>query len=210
MRDIYLLNHEPFEGVINLPMIKINFLQEEIDLDDYDSVIFTSKNAVKAIQRINQSWIHKEIYSIGTGTSREIEKHHAHPILTAKSSYGNAFAEEIKDQLKNKRVLFLRAKKVLSDLSTILKTHHVDLDEKVVYETVCQSHNKEQQPPRDSIIIFTSPSTYQCFIKNFTWDASYKAIAIGSVTASALPSHIDIHLAKEQTIQSCVDLAKTI
>jgi uroporphyrinogen-III synthase len=210
LRRIYLLNHEPFEGVVNLPMIKIDFCKKKIDLESYDSLIFTSKNGVKALASMNPEWVKKEIYSIGPGTSREIQKHHANLVFTARHSYGNSFAQEIKTRLQNKKVLFLRAKEVLSDLIMILKTAHVDLDEQIVYETQCQHHSMKQKPPADSIIIFTAPSTYRCFVKNFAWDESYKAVAIGSVTAASLPKGIALYLAKEPTIQSCVDLAKSI
>ncbi|MDX1809380.1 MAG: uroporphyrinogen-III synthase [Sulfurospirillaceae bacterium] len=210
MGKIYLLNNENFEGTINLPMIEINFLKEEIDLGLYDSLIFTSKNAVRALNSIDTNWTKKEIYSIGQGTSQEIKKHHANLVFTSKDSYGDLFAEEIKDKLKDKKVLFLRAAKVISNLNVILKENDIDLDEKIIYETVCHKYEIIKKPPLNAVIIFTSPSTVKCFFKNFNWDDSYKAVAIGNITASAIPANIDILVAHEQTIQSCVDLAKSI
>ncbi len=210
MRYIYLLNNDKYEGIKNLPVIKINFFQKEIDLDSYDALIFTSKNGVRAIDKIDRNWIKKEIYSIGQGTSKEINKYNANLIFTAKNSYGDFFAQEIKDKLKSKKVLFLRAKKVTSKLNQILQVAQVDLREEIVYETTCRACGKDEKPQKDSIIIFTSPSTVKCFLKNFTWETSYTAVSIGNVTASAIPYYIDYKISNKQTISSCIELAKNL
>ncbi len=210
MRDIYLLNEDKYEGVKNLPMIKINFFQKEIDLNPYDALVFTSKNGVRAIERIDKDWVKKEIYSIGQGTSKEIKKHNANLIYTAKNSYGDSFAQEIQDKLKNKKVLFLRAKKVTSRLNQILKVAQVDLEEEIIYETTCRAYGQHEKLDDNSVIIFTSPSTVKCFLKNFNWHKSYRAVCIGKVTAKTIPSYIDYTLCKKQTILSCVELAKSL
>jgi len=210
LRDIYLLNDDKYEDVKNLPMIKINFFQKEIDLDPYDALIFTSKNGVRAIEKIDKNWIKKEIYSIGQGTSKEITKHNANLVYTAKNSYGDSFAQEIKERLLDKKVLFLRAKKVTSKLNQILKAAQVDLEEEIVYETTCRAYEQYEKPNDNSTIIFTSPSTVKCYLKNFDWHKSYKAVCIGKVTAKAIPSYINYTLCKKQTILSCIELAKSI
>lgn len=207
---IYLLNDENFEGVLNLPMIKINFLKQKIDLDLYDSLIFTSKNAVRALDALDKSWIKKEVYSIGKGTSQEIARHKANLAFTSKNSYGDLFAQEIKHRLAGKRVLFLRAREVTSHLNSILRESGIDLDEKIIYETTCRDYQTSDKPPSNATIIFTSPSTVKCFFKNFHWDDSYRAVAIGDVTAAAIPTDIKKFIAREQTLQSCVNLAKSI
>ncbi|MCF6172235.1 MAG: uroporphyrinogen-III synthase [Campylobacteraceae bacterium] len=210
MSKIYLLNNDKFENVINLPIIKINFFCKEVNLDLYDAIIFTSKNGVRSINKINDKWKDKEIYSIGQGTSKEIKLHNATQTYTAKNSYGDDFAQEIKDSLKGKKVVFLRAKKVTSSLNTILKDLGIDLDEITIYETICEEYSGQKKPEKNSVIIFTSPSTIKCFFKNFTWDESYKAVVIGKVTAKAMPEGINIFYAKDQTVKSCVCRAKSI
>ncbi len=210
MREIYLLNSDKFENIKNLPVIKINFFKKEIDLDPYNGIIFTSKNSVRAIDLIGQKWREKEIYSIGAGTSKEIKRYNVNPIYTAKNSYGDSFAQEIKEKLKGKRILFLRAKKVTSKLNHILKNSGVNLDEIVIYETICKEYKNEEKPIKNSVIIFTSPSTVKCFLKNFIWDKSYRAVAIGKVTAKEIPQNIKVFYSKEQTIQSCIDKANVI
>ncbi len=209
MNKIYLLNDDKYEDIVNLPMIQINFFKRDIDLNLYDALIFTSKNGVKAIEKIDKTWRDKEIYSIGQGTSKEIKKYSPNLAYTAKNSYGDSFAQEIKEILQNKKVLFLRAKKVTSKLNQILKTAQIDLYEQIVYETTCRAYEKEKEPRDGSIIIFTSPSTVKCFLKNFKWNDAYRAISIGKVTASSLPSYVKNSLSEKQTILSCIELAKS-
>ena len=207
MREIYLLNNDDYEGVNRLPVIKSVFFDKKIDLSLYDALVFTSKNGVRAIDRIDKNWREKDIYSIGRGTSKEIEKYNANLVYTAKSSYGDDFAKEIKQRLSSKRVLFPRAKVVTSKLNQILKDNGVLLDEIVVYETVCVNYTDDLAPKRDSVIIFTSPSTIECFFKNFEWRDDYIAVCIGKVTAKAMPDGIEYHLSENPNIPSCIEKA---
>jgi uroporphyrinogen-III synthase len=208
LSKIYLLNSDKFENIQNLPVIKINFFKQEIDFDLYDALIFTSKNAVRAVENINHLWRTKEIYSIGKGTSKEINKYSANLVMTSKNSYGDTFAQEIKAKLQGKKVLFPRAKVVTSKLNQILLDCGIDLEEKILYETTCEVIDKKNRPEKNSVIIFTSPSTVNCFLKNFDWDESYKAICIGKVTSKAIQNGIKVIYSDKQTISSCIEKAK--
>ena len=208
--DIYILSEKKFDGAKNLPVILIKFLDKKIDLSCFDALIFTSKNGVKAIDRIDKSWKNKEIYSIGEGTTKAIEELGAKACYTAKSSYGDNFAAEIKERLKDKKVLFLRPKTVTSSLNLILRNEKIDLSEEIVYETVCAECSSLEPPSEGSVIIFSSPSTVECFLKCFKWKESYKAVAIGEKTASYIPSFIKYQLSLKQTIPACIELAKRL
>ncbi len=210
MFEIYLLNSDIYEGVKNLPVIEVGFFEKEVNLQKYDALIFTSKNGVRAIDRLDKSWKSMDIYSIGSGTSKEIERLGAEPKYTAKSSYGDDFAKEIQKELKDKRVLFIRAKVVTSKLNQILKKSGVLLEELILYETLCKTYSKNCAPKEGSVIIFTSPSTIECFFRSFDWDSSYKALCIGKVTAKAMPLHVKYKLCEKQTIPSCIESAKKI
>ncbi len=206
---IYLLNGESYEDIVSLPVIKINFFVKKIDLDPFDALIFTSKNGVRAIEEIDKSWREKEIYSIGQGTSKEVQKFGVTPTYTAKNSYGDSFAQEIKDRLINKKVLFLRAKVVTSKLNQILINENIDLQEEIIYETVCEKYTPSKRPLKNALIIFTSPSTIKCFLKNFDWDETYRAICIGEVTAKALRADMKNYISDTQTVLGCIELAKS-
>ena len=209
LTPIYVLSEKKFDGALNLPVIKIDFLEFEVDLSSFDALVFTSKNGVEAIDRIDKKWKDKEIYSIGTGTTKAIKEKGVQVTYTAKSSYGDDFAKEIGEKLLGKSVLFPRAKVVTSHLNKILQDVGVDLREVIAYETVCNSEDL-LKPEKGSVIIFSSPSTIECFFKKFAWDESYKAVVIGKKTASFIPKEIKYTLSQRQTIPDCIKLGSAL
>ena len=208
MSDIFVLSEKKYKDAKNLPVIIFDYYTKKLNLSLYEALIFTSKNGVLAIDNISSEWKKYPVYSIGSATSKVIKDLGAQVVYEAKSSYGENFANEIKHRLKNKRVLFIRAKVVTSSLNNILKECGVLLDEEIVYETKCSNCKKLSQPPSDSYIIFSSPSTISCFFKCFKWHKSYTAVVIGEKTASFMPKDIPYILSKKQTISACIELAK--
>lgn len=207
---IYLFSDTTHEGVVSLPLFEIRFIPFSIDITSYDSLIFTSKNSVKALMNNGCSWQEKECYAIGEGTAKSIENAGGNVTFTCKESYGEHFAQEIAPILHHKKVFFPRAKEVISSLYDILCEQGIAITQEVVYETVCLSYTPDNSPPQGSLLIFTSPSTVHCFTKNFAWDSSYHVIAIGKKTAAVLPLHVKVLLPEKQTIPSCIALAKQI
>lgn len=207
---IYILSEKEYEDALNLPVILIKYLSPKIDLLPYDALVFSSKNGVIALDNLTDIWKTLPLYSIGSGTSQEIEKRGGKITYEAKSSYGDDFAGEIKAALKGKRVLFLRAKVVTSSLNTILKDAGVLLEEEIIYETVCAACNTLQAPPKNAYIIFSSPSTIECFFHCFVWDESYQAVVIGEKTASFMPEAVAYKMAPKQTIPSCIELSQKL
>ncbi|MBL0686935.1 MAG: uroporphyrinogen-III synthase [Sulfurospirillum sp.] len=208
--NIYLLSDIFHEGVVNLPQIKVTCKDMNINLTSYEALIFTSKNGVKAIDNINKKWQKIPSYSIGEQTSKEIKRLGGKVVYTAIDSYGDNFACEIKEKLKNKRVLFLRAKKIISNLENILKNSGIDIKSEVVYETTCSKKIALNTKNKKSFFIFTSPSTVECFFKHYKWNKNYTAICIGNVTAKALPLNVSLHVSKIQTIKACIEFSKTL
>ncbi len=208
--DIYILSQKKFDGAKNLPVIQIKFLKplKMKKVSEYDALVFSSKNGVEALENIDKSWKTIPSYSIGSGTSGVLKNLGANLVYSANSSYGDDFAREITQMLKGKRVLFCRAKVVTSSLNQILLDAGVLLDELIIYETVCGNCDDLVAPPLNSTIIFSSPSTIKCFFKCFNWSESYRAIVIGTKTASYMPKNIVYDMSDEQNINSCVKLAK--
>lgn len=210
MSNIYLLSNQKHKDTKSLSVIDIKYLKTTITCKNYEAIIFTSKNAVLATEQLDKDWKNLEIYSIGKGTSRAITDLGARVFYESSSAYGDEFAKEIAQKLKNKQVLFPHAKEVVSDVFGILKGLHVRIDEAIVYETICKKHEDIQQPEKNSILIFTSPSTVKCFFKYFIWDSSYKVVAIGKKTAEAFPENLIVHTSLGQTIDECIDFAKRL
>lgn len=204
--SIYILSKKEYKGAKNLPCILIKYLSPKINLDGYDAIIFSSKNGVEAVHMLDKNWINLPSYSIGSGTSKAIEKYNGKIVYEARSSYGDDFAKEIRDRLSGKKVLFLRAKVVTSSLNDILLNAGVKLSEEIVYETVCNECENLEKPPKNSCIVFSSPSTIECFFKCFSWDDSYKAVVIGIKSASYFPKEIPYVMSDIQNINACIKM----
>ncbi|WP_281950453.1 uroporphyrinogen-III synthase [Nitrosophilus kaiyonis] len=207
-RKIYVLSDSDIKGAIKLPVIEQNFFNINIDFKKYDYLVFTSKNGVIAVDRISSEWKKIDSIAIGKATAKKIEELGGKVAYVAKKFYGDELAKEISQNFdKSKKFLYLRAKKVLSNLSEILRKREFLLEEIIVYETVCKKiENKRVE--KGSFIIFSSPSTIECFLKNFQWDKSYKAIAIGKKTASYIPKDIEFIISPVQTLQGTINFIK--
>lgn len=209
MSNIYLLSNQKFEDVINLEVFKINYINPNIDFNKYDALIFTSKNAIYSLNHYDINWKTIPSYVIAPKTAEILKKEKANLVFTGKQSHGNEFAKELIPLLKSKKVLYVKAKKTVSNLVEILKQNNIDLDEVIAYETIC---NKSQikKLKKDSIFIFTSPSSVKCFFNQYNWDKTFKAITIGKTTSKYLPNDIDYTVSSQTSIQECIKLAKSI
>ena len=207
MSDIYLLSNvkSNYEDIINLSVFNIHFIRPTIDFSSYDVLIFTSKNAIYSLENFNINYKNIPAYAIAPKTAEILKSYNSNLTYTGKSGHGNEFAYEIKDKIKGKKALYLRAKKVVSKLKDIL-----NCDEVIVYETICSNQKKQNVISKNSIVIFTSPSTIKCFFKNYKWHDSCIAICIGKTTASYLPNDIKYFISNTTSIDSCIELARTI
>jgi uroporphyrinogen-III synthase len=202
MGIIYHLSDEPHEGSVALGLIQIHFLDYHIDFDTVDSVIFTSKNAVLALASHADKLSTKTLYSIGKKTTKAIKALGLEVAYEASDSHGDAFAQELVGKIKGK-LLYPKATKVLSHLIETLHPMSVD-----VYETVCAKSDVVLE--KDSMIIFSSPSSIECFLANYSWSEGYKAVSIGKTTTKHLPSYIIAQQASEQSLESCIALAQSL
>lgn len=209
---IYLVSHTKFsdDNVKHLQVCDIKFKKFNINLNDFDSLVITSKNSIKALKYNDIKFFDLEIFSIGDGSTKEALEFGFSKIYTAKNSYGDEFAHEISPFLKNKKVLFLRAKDVVSNVSGILRQGCVNLKEILAYENSFLNLPKGLQPPKNSTIIFTSPSNVDGFLKNFDLDLSYKIIVIGKKTQSKIENFPNLILSQKQSIKYCIEIAKKL
>ena len=206
MAKIYLLSNQKYSDVENIEVFQIEYLKSEIDLLQYDALIFTSKNAVYSLDLFNKDWKKIPSFVIAPKTAQIIEKLGGKIAFTGITSHGNEFAFELIELLKNKKVLYIKALKTVSNLIEILKKNKILVDEFVAYKTSCKESNIVLED--NSIFIFTSPSSVECFFKQYSWNHSFKAIVIGKTTASYLPKNVDFKITNETSIDECVKLAK--
>jgi len=207
---IYLLSPEVKRGCIHLPVITFNTFETTIILDTYNLLMFTSKQAVVSIESINKDWKKIPSIAIGNATAKQIEKYGGTVAYMPETFYAKNLTEDIVNKFKHKNILYLRPKEVSFDSKVFLASKDIVLHEKIIYETSCITYSQEEKPKKNAIIIFTSPSTIRCFLKNFTWDKSYHAIVIGEATKKYLPKNIKVSVADAPSIEACIKKAKSL
>lgn len=207
---IYLLSPSSKEGTIHLPMIRFSLLPSTIDFSRCDTLMFTSKQAVKSAEALNPEWKKYPCLAIGSATAKEIESLGGKVDYQSKSFYGETLSQDIIAQFHDKKILYLRPKEVSFDSKNFLAKAGIELQEQIIYETSCISYEKKEKPSKNAIIIFTSPSTIHCFLKNFEWDESYTAIVIGEATKVHLPTHAHYEVADRPLIDDCITKASQI
>ncbi len=207
---IYLLSPTAYEGTIHLPMISFSESAVDIDFTDYNVLMFTSKQAVKSIEKINPHWKKIPCIAIGEATANEIISLEAKVVYQSQNFYAKRLNQDIARLFKEKKILYLRPKEVSFDSKAYLATQDIVLDEKIIYETACIAYDKMKKPSKNAIIIFTSPSTIKCFFKSFDWDESYTAVVIGEATKKHLPSYVCVEVAASPQIEACVTKAKEL
>lgn len=208
--SIYLLSPTAKADTIHLPMIHFNLLDVELDLSVCDTLMFTSKQAVKSAELLNPKWKETPCFAIGQATTDTIEALGGTVMYQAKTFYAETLAEEIVRKFRDRNILYLRPKEVSFDSKTFLEEAGLTLEEQIIYETSCIEYESKDKPKKNAIIIFTSPSTIRCFLKNFEWDESYTAVVIGEATKVYLPVNAKHVVSNIPLISSCIEKAKQI
>ncbi len=209
-KAIYLLSPTPKEGTIALPMIDFAVTAKSIDFSHSDTLIFTSKQAVVTADKINTLWKNYPCVAIGPATKKQIEDLGGKVIYYPKSFYGESLSQDIAQFFRDRKLLYLRPKEVSFDSKGFLEKEGIILQEQIIYETSCLQYSSEEKPSKNAIIIFTSPSTIHCFLKNFEWNESYTAVVIGKATKVHLPENAAYVVADTPLISSCIEKAKEI
>jgi len=207
-RVIYLLSPTPKAETVSLPMIRFSRVADSIDFTHCDTLMFTSKQAVVTADQIDKGWKEYPCIAIGGATKKQIEVLGGKVIYYPKSYYGETLSQDIIRYFSQRKILYLRPREVSFDSKAFLQKSGIDLQEQVIYETGCISYRENEKPVEKAIIIFTSPSTIHCFLKNFTWEESYTAVVIGKATKVHLPENASYVVAEEPLISSCIEKAK--
>src|SRR5210317_1981990 len=117
---IYLLSPSPKEGTIHLPMIRFSILPSTIDFSGCDTLMFTSKQAVKSAEALTPEWKNYPCLAIGSATAKEIESLGGKVDYQPKSFYGETLSQDIITQFQDKKILYLRPKEVSFDSKNFL------------------------------------------------------------------------------------------
>ena len=211
MRKIYLVSNTKTadKSVVNLSVSKIEFLKFEINLSEFDALVTTSKNAFKALKFNGILPINLPVFAIANSCAAVAREFGFSEIYTGQNAHGDDFAREILPLLKGKKVLYLKGKDSASNFLEILQDGGVNIKAVIAYENVLNPCKMELKPPKDSILIFSSPINVRNFLTNFGWDESYQTISIGKVTAKELKFSTPL-VSQSQDINACIALAKTL
>jgi uroporphyrinogen-III synthase len=191
-------------------MIRFELVAERIDYRDCDTLMFTSKQAVESAEAIDPGWKRLPAVAIGPATAARIRKLGGRVLHQPREFYGKRLAEDLAALFRQRKILYLRPEKVSFDSRTFLARAGIELKEQILYRTACRRYGRAEAPPPDSVIVFTSPSTIHCFLENFPWDPSYRAVVIGRATREHLPEHCDFAVAEEPSIDACLARAREI
>ncbi len=193
----------------------------ELDPTPFNTLIFTSKNAVfSLLETLNNNPKLKMLqnipaYALSEPTAQTLQNHHFKTAFIGKKAHGKEFAKEIIPLLKEKSVLYLRAKDIVSSLDAILLEHGINLKQAVVYENKLKhltlSEQNALKPQEKSVLIFTAISHAKAFLHYFEFLKNYTAISIGNTTASYLKERgIQSYIAKKPSLEACLNLALSL
>jgi uroporphyrinogen-III synthase len=200
MKKIYLFSATPNKNALHVNTLDFDFFQPQIDFSKYDFLILTSKKAVDALRYYKkEDYIDIPALCISKFTKEYYEKFGG-KILEVGNGLGSDLKKIIQKYPDDKKWLYLRAKKIATD--------GFGTDEVILYESRCSDEILNFKLSDDeATLIFTSPSSVECFLKNNSFKNTHKVIVIGSTTAKALSPNINYKTPLKTSIKSCLDLA---
>ncbi|KAA6227533.1 MULTISPECIES: uroporphyrinogen-III synthase [unclassified Campylobacter] len=207
--QIYFLGEDKFEGVENLILNEFKFFHFDINFNDFDALIISSKNALRALE-FNQIKpdFNKPLFAVGEKSAKKAIKMGFKKVKFPKLAYGKNLVNEFKNELKNKHCLYLRAKQIASNLDFLLINEGVKLSQIIAYENIYKHSNLKLIRP--CVFIFSSPLQVSNFLKTYKLEKDDKCVVIGQSTKKALKDFENVFLSKDTNLNSCVKLAKKL
>jgi len=197
--------------VISIPFIEIRKPKSFAPLDralhnlkNYDWLILTSANGVEAMwDRLRKLGFtkrhvaHLHVAAIGPATKKAIEKRKLKVELVPDEYVAESVVKKMKNKVKGKRVLLVRAKVARDVIPVELRKAGAHVDVVEAYETVLPKKSATKlravvkSDKRPHVITFTSSSTVRNFVQllgavNRKKFAGIKLASIGPVTSSTL------------------------
>lgn len=209
MRPIYLISKTPYEGVIHIPILTISFLNPVIDFTQYEGVVITSKQALLALQNYTFTWENLQCICVSEGTAEAAREAGAVQV-----EVGDGYGKSIPDVLRTKRRygkwLYLRPKVIASEWVETARSGGLEIDEAVVYETTCNEEATHYSIKDDAILVFTSPSSVECFTASYKILPSHSIVTIGKTTQHVFHNAKEVFVSPKTSVASAVELAQKI
>jgi len=207
-KKIYLFSISSHPDAISINSLDITFFKPDIDFSHYDALIITSKQASKALlQYKKEDFVDIPALAISKQSAKAYEDLGG-KVLEVGGGYGDSLAEHIKCYPKEKRWLYLRALEVASNFVELCRLEGYEIDEAIMYKSECSKEIQKVAVEEDAVLIFTSPSSVHCFLKDHCIQTSHLVIVIGKTTAKALPENINYIIASSPTMNACFEVLK--
>lgn len=205
-KNIYLFSLSSHPDAISVKSLDVSFFKPTIDFSLYDYLIITSKQTVKALKQYDSNeYLSKKALAVSQKSAQEFQNIGGQ-ILDLGEGYGSKLTKKIKAYPKNTKWLYLRAKVVASNFVQECREDDYTIAEVILYESSCSQEIQDVHTPKDATLIFTSPSSVECYLKNHTISKENRVIVIGSTTALKLPKEVKCTISHQTSIQSCIDL----
>jgi uroporphyrinogen-III synthase len=150
-------------------------------------IIVTSKNVITALDKSGIAWKHLSLVCVGTISSL-FALNHGGDVVYVAQGYAQELAHHLLSHYSRSHFFYPHAKKVAFDITPVLKTQKIEVEECVVYETRCGRDKIDIA--NDGVIVFGAPSSVECFLSLYGWKESWSAVAIGVTTAKSFPPYI--------------------
>jgi uroporphyrinogen-III synthase len=207
LRPIYLISKTPYAGVIHIPILTISFLTPDINFDLYEGLVVTSKQGALALGGYTVDWDKISVICVGESTAQEMKKLGAKQLECA-DGYGVSISNVL-----NKfsgRWLYCRPKVIASSWPSRAKEEGIILDEVILYETTCNEAMEKIDIAENGVVIFTSPSSIECFLQKYSFRDTQDIVVIGKTTQDALPLGVKSILSETTSVESCVEKAREL
>jgi uroporphyrinogen-III synthase len=149
------------------------------------TAIFTSSNAVNAVEKIVSKQTNWKIFCIEPATKKAIEKLFPDSSIVASAKDAAELAEKIIEDISAKQVVFFCGNQRRDLLPNELAKHEISVEELVVYQT---TETPQIVSKKYDGILFFSPSAVRSFFVKNNLEARTQIFAIGKTTADEVKS----------------------
>ena len=201
-KKVYLFSATPHPDAKHINSLDFDFYKPKIEFSNYDYLVLTSKKAVDALEQYEKKdYIRIPALCISKFTKEYYESFGGN-ILEVGGGIGSELQNIINQYPKDKKWLYIRAKEIAGG--------GLDVDEVILYESRCSDeilNFRLSETKGECSLIFTSPSSVRCFLKNNVLPKDAEIIVIGKTTAKSLPKGTKYIVAKKNSIQECINIA---
>ncbi|MDQ1299240.1 MAG: uroporphyrinogen-III synthase [Campylobacterota bacterium] len=194
-------------GVVHIPILSVHFFTPEINFNLYTGIIITSKQAAQALKHYSPNWDQLQVICVGEATASAVEALGARFVQTA-DGYGMSITEVLSQH--QGKWLYLRPKMIASSWPSYARELGITVDEVIIYETRCNEDMQKIEIAKNGVLIFTSPSSIECFCKRADILPTHDVVVIGTTTQNALPPEIKSTISSQTSLISCIEKAREV